>query len=347
MRTGPFQSPVGEEPYQGTLWRASTYAVLVARYLLHLRADRAQLLSLIHLMRILTWWHRVLIHGALGIFGLGLADLGQAQGIPEPDVVYYGVVRNTGQFNARVTSGVLNWKFEHLSAIEANRRSFAMTLPLSDLLGQFSYVMRVPCETSLGGAATSTNAAVLQLLTTTNHYRSSVSVDGHPATFTIAAQTNVVAAQTLRGRVERVDLTVDLSCDDKNPNGPNRICDWWEFQHFGDWVNAQHDPDGDGTTNLEEFLAGTDPRDPASVFIFTEYGAHPAGGFQVVWQSSLGRSYTLERFDRLVSATPDEVEANLPVIVRAKIPATPPLNSFLDTNAVPPGPYFYRLRLDP
>lgn len=284
---------------------------------------------------------------ALSLCAIAGTDRAWPQGIPEPDVVYYGVIRNAGQFNARVTSGVLTWKFEHLAANPADRRSFTNTLPLSDLLGQFSYVLRVPCETSLGGAATSTNPAVLQLLSTTNYYRSSVSVEGHPARFTTATQSNVVASQTLRGRVERIDLTVDLSCDDKNPNGPNQICDAWEFQHFGDWIDAQDDPDGDGTTNLEEFLAGTNPKDPASVFIFTEYRAHPDGGFQVVWLSSIGRSYTLERFDRLVSATPDDAGSNLPVILQTKIPATPPLNSFLDTNAVPPGPYFYRLRLDP
>ena len=38
--------------------------------------------------------------------------------------------------------------------------------------------------------------------------------------------------------------------------------DWWEILHGldpFDPADAGEDPDGDGVTNLEEFLAGTDP----------------------------------------------------------------------------------------
>lgn len=94
---------------------------------------------------------RVLFKTAIGC-ALGLAGIGLAQGIPEPDVVYYGVIRNVGQFNARVTSGLLTWKFEHLTKGEPDGQSFTATVPLGNVLGQFSYAMRIPCETSLGGA---------------------------------------------------------------------------------------------------------------------------------------------------------------------------------------------------
>jgi hypothetical protein len=43
--------------------------------------------------------------------------------------------------------------------------------------------------------------------------------------------------------------------------------DAWEMQHFGTaGASASADVDGDGTTNLMEYLAGTDPRSGTSVF---------------------------------------------------------------------------------
>ncbi len=49
------------------------------------------------------------------------------------------------------------------------------------------------------------------------------------------------------------------------------LSDQWEIDWFGSITNAAPagDPDGDGFTNLEEFLAGTDPTDPASYLALT------------------------------------------------------------------------------
>jgi hypothetical protein len=51
---------------------------------------------------------------------------------------------------------------------------------------------------------------------------------------------------------------------DTNANG---LPDSWEIENFGALgVVSSADEDGDGTTNLMEFLAGTNPRSAASVF---------------------------------------------------------------------------------
>lgn len=56
---------------------------------------------------------------------------------------------------------------------------------------------------------------------------------------------------------------------------------------------ADGDPDGDGQTNTEEFLAGTAPVDPASVLeIETLTGTAP--DFQLTWRSAPGKAYHIE-----------------------------------------------------
>lgn len=58
-----------------------------------------------------------------------------------------------------------------------------------------------------------------------------------------------------------------LSIDPDVDSDGNGLPDWWELEHFGHiGVDPDDDADADGTTNLMEYLAQTDPHDPASVF---------------------------------------------------------------------------------
>jgi hypothetical protein len=57
---------------------------------------------------------------------------------------------------------------------------------------------------------------------------------------------------------------------------------------------ANGDPDGDGFTNLQEYLAGTDPKDPNSLLRINPLSG---GGQIVTWRSVPGKNYQ-------VSATP-------------------------------------------
>ncbi|HPA21216.1 MAG TPA: SUMF1/EgtB/PvdO family nonheme iron enzyme [Verrucomicrobiae bacterium] len=101
---------------------------------------------------------------------------------------------------------------------------------------------------------------------------------------------------------------------------------------------AAEDFDGDGCSNGEESLAGTDPRDPRSRFEVAEWSAAPnAGGTgitcSVMWASVEGRVYRLERsFDLLHWET-----------IADDIDPTPPQN-FINDEIIPaPAKVFYRM----
>ena len=77
------------------------------------------------------------------------------------------------------------------------------------------------------------------------------------------------------------------------------IPDWWRAQYFGGTGTttnalscATADPDGDGMNNYQEYLAGTNPTNAASVFKIQSLTNNPPG-FTINFQSAWGRNYTL------------------------------------------------------
>ncbi len=69
--------------------------------------------------------------------------------------------------------------------------------------------------------------------------------------------------------------------------------DGWEITHFGN-LNAgpADDPDTDGLTNLEEFLAGTDPK--SANFLIQPVTITTEGKLHVTWNTAPGKSYQLQ-----------------------------------------------------
>ena len=89
-------------------------------------------------------------------------------------------------------------------------------------------------------------------------------------------------------RLVRVSLT---GVSDTDGDG---LPDGWETQNGLNPTNAigldgaNGDPDGDGFTNLQEFLAGTDPQDASSLLAITDIAGT---GRLITWQSIPGRNY--------------------------------------------------------
>ncbi len=269
---------------------------------------------------------------AAAIWASALAFLqpsAQAQGIPEPSITYYGVVKSTsGGLTRRLTYGTLKWTIQET----AGAVPIVLTVPLTNINDQFCYVLRLPCETQLGTAAVSSGR--LRLTTAGVSYnRSGVLVNGSvPAVIQAPAVGTAVYASKDRGRYERIDLVVNIDCIDSDGN---TVCDDWEIAYFGSLgTNLGEDTDGDGMTNYQEYLADTNPLDPNSRFAIIDINTDPQGGVLIRFSTITDRTYTVLRSE-------DILGTYSPIATGVK--ATSNITQYKDATAVPGKVYFYRM----
>jgi hypothetical protein len=91
---------------------------------------------------------------------------------------------------------------------------------------------------------------------------------------------------------------------DANTNG---LSDAWETQYFGAATpgrNSLLDTDGDGVTDLGEFLSGTDPTEFASTLQVSQPVVNASGAMRLDWPSSIGFAYRVETSSNLLSWEP-------------------------------------------
>ena len=108
----------------------------------------------------------------------------------------------------------------------------------------------------------------------------------------------------LDGNPRIANGTVDMGAYEYRDEDGDDLPDRWEEAYFG---AAGCDPDGHGDsdpyTNLEEYIAGTNPTHPASFFRIRDQGGTPADGFAVQWSPSVaGRHYSIWRAATMTNA---------------------------------------------
>ena len=123
----------------------------------------------------------------------------------------------------------------------------------------------------------------------------------------------------------------------------DELPDWWEDRYGLSKTNAADallDPDGDGVSSLNEFLAGTNPTNSASFFHITAVQPEP-GGVSVSWSTVGGKSYRLQTNGELANPFADYS----PLI---SVPGTnESTTNLLDADATNFTTRFYRVRLEP
>jgi hypothetical protein len=117
------------------------------------------------------------------------------------------------------------------------------------------------------------------------------------------------------------------------------IADTWRLIYFGTISNllsaADLDPDGDGASNWQEYVAGTNPMDPKSVLTLTPVGTAP--NFSVQWPSVPGKTYMVQSSASLFSTNWTMMASNLP--------GTGQMMQLSDTNASAQTGRFYRVQV--
>ena len=123
---------------------------------------------------------------------------------------------------------------------------------------------------------------------------------------------------------------------DANHNG---ISDAWEKYYFGAVTTNRTqsvDTDGDGMSDYAEFIAGTDPTNPASKLVFVGASIQTNAAVEFQWSSVPGRSYQLLSSDNLTTWSP----------VTGWMLATHSPMSFIVSNT-PGGSHSYRIAVRP
>jgi hypothetical protein len=118
-------------------------------------------------------------------------------------------------------------------------------------------------------------------------------------------------------------------------DGKPYTSNWWEWSFKGNItaMTATSDSDGDGVRDRDEYVAGTCPTNPASVFLVDPAGV--AGiNLTIRWPSASNRTYAVEHSTNLIGMSFN--------VISNSIAATPPTNSVTGTMHGTTG--FYRVR---
>ena len=248
-------------------------------------------------------------------------------GIPEPGLALYGVIGSTNVAGSNDwSSAVVTW------LVTGNNSSSAVTSTIIGVNGQYFYLARIPFETrQLAGTTFGATSNFLALNAAGASYTRSARVNGSSASiaFSSLGHTGSFAfGPGDRGTLERVDLTTN-----------HETFGQWALRFFGTIVvDPSADPDGDGMTNYQEYLAGTNPLDPQSKLAL--YDVHPdaRGGLSISWQTVPGQTYAVFRSGDLTRGF---------TRLQGALAATATTTSFYDASANGAGPFFYRVGVEP
>jgi hypothetical protein len=150
----------------------------------------------------------------------------------------------------------------------------------------------------------------------------------------------VVGTTDIDGRPRIVGGTVDIGAHEFQGPGMGEFMGW--LQQYGlptDGSADYADTDHDGMNNWQEWTAGTNPTNAASVLRLQAPVINPPG-LLLCWSSVTNHAYFVERATNLANQA-------VFMLLQAQIPGLPLSTSFTDTNPPPSGRAFYRVGVQP
>lgn len=128
----------------------------------------------------------------------------------------------------------------------------------------------------------------------------------HLAAVALSGSAITCTATDPNGNTSQFSFPVDVTATDTDGDS---IPDNWTSAHFGhptgqlaDRSRATDDADGDGTTNLQEFLAGTDPK-LGSSSLRTLAASQNGADFTFTFTSNVGKTYRVEASEDLAPSS--------------------------------------------
>jgi subtilisin family serine protease len=154
--------------------------------------------------------------------------------------------------------------------------------------------------------------------------------------------THVEVKAGLQGKVTTNGRLNLLGIVDPDSNG---LPDWWESTYFGQLggVNPNDDSDSDGRTNLQEFLAGTNPTAASSVLSVSALSRSVDGSaVSVTWEAVPGKTYQVFAGDAPDGPWRSDLPNSLVTALSGQTSVT-----YTDTTALGVSRRFYRIEVVP
>jgi hypothetical protein len=146
----------------------------------------------------------------------------------------------------------------------------------------------------------------------------------------------------LDGRPRVVGNRVDMGAYEFQGIAVSKYLGWLQQHGLSTDISSDNsDFDHDGLNNWQEWLAGTDPTNAASVLqVLSATATNNPSGINVTWQSVSGISYFVQRSTNL-AAQPAFVTIGSNIVGQAST------TGFTDTNAANSDRFFYRIGVQP
>ena len=231
-------------------------------------------------------------HAKLSAESIGNVQPGQSVSVPVTVTVNAGTVVEGFQFKAIVTPSPGAPGLLTPVGFNSATASPSLVVPRGILNGYGDNEL----------AAAWLNLA-LEGTTTIGYLNFQVSADALPGqSYSIRfTHAGILAADGV-GQLESFSASVNVLSP---PSDPAPLSDEWTKMFFGSLnsllAEAQMDADGDGLTNLQEYLSGTNPADAASRLQFMSPAADGSSAVRLDFVSAPGKSYLLEGTDDIAS----------------------------------------------